>query len=34
MDQKVALLDSEGHIGFLKVKLEPVDDDGNLIDEE
>lgn len=34
MDQKVTLLDSEGHIGFIKVKLEPVDDEGNLIDEE
>lgn len=34
MDQKVSLLDSEGHIGFIKTKLEPVDDQGDLIDEE
>lgn len=34
MDQKVSLLDSSGHIGFIKTKLEPVDDQGDPLDEE
>lgn len=27
-------MDSDGHIGFIKAKLEPVDEEGTLLDEE
>ena len=34
INHKVGLLSMDGHIGFIKVSLIPVDDDGEKIDDE
>lgn len=33
MDQKITLINYEGHLGYIKAVLEPVDDNYELIDE-